>query len=92
MSSAFEKMVAHLHDVHGLNAEAMAEDERGNGTDPEIIEWISNMSREQALERLPYHYFMDTRVSRDDPAALASARITHNDECVSLGVECDFDV
>ena len=81
----FEALVIHLHDDHGLNAEVMARDEELNETDESVIEQIRSMTREEALERLPYHYFMDTSVSRDSAEALASARITHDDDHANWG-------
>lgn len=75
----FEQLVAHLHDDHMLNAEEMADDEVDNGTHPEIIASVRGMSREQALHRLPYHYFMDVTVPRDSQSALESARMTHRE-------------
>lgn len=76
----FDELVAHLHDYHGLNAEDQAEDEEFNGTDPAVIEHIRNMTRDEAMERLPYHYFMGTNTPRDSREALASAHITHDQQ------------
>lgn len=88
----FEALVAHLHDAHGLDAEKMADDEVSNGTDPKIIAEIQAMTREQALDRLPYHHFMNTTVPRDSDSALASARITHQDEIANGDTSCDYKV
>lgn len=76
----FEELVEHLHDYHAMGAEAQAEDEEGNDTDPAVVARIRAMTREEALERLPYHYFMGTNTPRDSPEALASARIKHEED------------
>jgi hypothetical protein len=86
----FEALVAHLHDDHHLNAEAMAEDEVVNGTDPEVVERIRHMTRDEALRRLPYHYFMSESVPRASHTALASARITHREEIDATGEACAY--
>lgn len=70
----FDELITHLHDHHGMNAEAQAEDELSNGTDAQVIAHIRAMSRDEAIARLPYHYFQGF----DSPDSLASAHITHN--------------
>jgi hypothetical protein len=54
---SFDELITHLHDYHGLTAADQAEDEVGNGTAPEIVAQIRAMSRDEAIARLPYHYF-----------------------------------
>lgn len=70
----FDELITHLHDHHGYTAEEQADDEVMNKTDPEIVANIRAMSREEAINRLPYHYFQGS----DVPDSLESARIQHS--------------
>lgn len=72
----FDELITHLHDHHGYTAEAQAEDEAGNGTDPATVAEIRAMGRDDAIARLPYHYFQNYGT----PDSLESARLTHAHE------------
>jgi hypothetical protein len=72
----FDQLVTHLHDYHGMTAEDQVDDERSNGTDPEIIAVLETMTRDEAIARLPYHYFQGWGT----PDSLASAIQQHADD------------
>ena len=72
----FDQLITHLHDYHGMTAAEQADDEVMNETDPEVVERIRAMTREEAIARLPYHYFQGWEA----PDCLASAHITHDQE------------
>jgi hypothetical protein len=72
----FDELITHLHDYHGYGAETQADDEHSNETDPEIIEAVANMTRDEAIARLPGHYFQ----LWDAPDSLESARIHHAED------------
>lgn len=72
----FDELITHLHDYHGMNATDQAEDEEFNQTDPDVIATIRAMSRDEAIDRLPSHYFQ----TWDAPDSLASARMTHEQQ------------
>lgn len=72
----FDELITHLHDYHGMNAESQAEDEESNGTDPALIARIRAATRDEAIQRLPYHWFQNYGT----PDSIESARITHAQE------------
>lgn len=72
----FDQLITHLHDYHGLNAEEQADDEYSNGTDPAVIERIAAMTRDEAIARLPYHYFQGFGT----PDSIESARLQHDQD------------
>lgn len=72
----FDQLVTHLHDYHGFNGESQVEDEYSNGTDSEVIAVLETMTRDEAIARLPYHYFQGWGT----PDSLESARIQHDQD------------
>jgi hypothetical protein len=72
----FDQLITHLHDYHGYGAETQADDEHSNETDPALVERIANMSRDDAIARLPYHFFQNFGTAD----SLESAHITHDQD------------
>lgn len=69
----FDQLLTHLHDYHGRTAENMVEDEESNGTEQEVIDMIRSMTREEAIARIPFHYFQVWGTAD----SLESAVLTH---------------
>lgn len=70
----FDELITHLHDHHGYGAESQTDDEGSNHIlDEAGLDVLANMTRDEAIARLPYHYFQN----EDTPDSLESARSMH---------------
>lgn len=72
----FDQLITHLHDYHGYTAEEQAGDEEMNDTDQDVIDGIAALTRDEAIARLPGHYFQ----LWDGPDELESARVQHAED------------
>lgn len=70
----FDELITHLHDYHGCGAESQTDDETCNDIlSAEDLDLLANMTRDEAIARLPGHYFQQW----DSPDSLESARMQH---------------
>lgn len=73
----FDQLITHLHDYHGYGAESQTDDEASNKIlSEEALDRLSHMTRDEAIARLPGHYFQGWGT----PDSLESARIHHGED------------
>lgn len=73
----FDELITHLHDYHGYGVEDQTRDEESNGILSETdLDRISKMTRDEAIARMPGHYFQEW----DGPDSIEAARMHHNQD------------
>lgn len=73
----FDALITHLHDYHGYGAEVQTDDEASNQIlSEEDLDRLSNMTRDEAIARLPGHFFQQW----DAPDSLQSAQLHHAED------------